>query len=83
MRLDADIRQLAEAAQTRRRVAADRVKRGEIPHLNFMSHEQIAERAQDNLAQVIEQGSIVGLADCLNYGLAMCKLDKEQATDEQ
>lgn len=74
-RLDADIRELAELMQQRRAEAAERVKRGEIPHLNFMSREAIEKKVDGNLAQVRTQiatgGPLHALADVAVYGLAL------------
>jgi len=92
MRLDADLRQVAEAAQTRRRAAAERVKRGEIEHFNFMSADDCYARAQENLEQIIDHtigtGEVVpgnvgsagigSIADAVNYALAVIALGGER-----
>ena len=90
MRLDADIRAVAEVAQTRRRAAAERVKRGEIVHLNFMTIDECHGKAEDNLRQmgVLPTGDgMVDLADVLNYGLAEIakakKAPKAEGTQSQ
>ena len=74
MRLDGDIREVAEDAQRRRREAAERVKRGEIKHLNFMSFGDCLERGRDNFDQLKTKQDLAALnalADAVNYGLAV------------
>ena len=85
MRLDADIRGLAEAAQTRRREAAERVKRGEIPHLNFMEQQDCFDCAEANLEQTLHKpgdAGIVALADTMVYGLAVIEKRDLPAPDQ-
>lgn len=88
MRLDPDIRQVAETAQRRRREAAKRVKSGEIPHLNFIAADSCLHRAQENLGQIEAASSIEdslqAIADAVNYGLAFigkCAFDDEGAVE--
>jgi len=96
MKLDADIRQVAEAAQVRRRAAAERVKRGELQHLNFMELEDCYQKADENLEQIIahtgndaemvpariDSAAVGALADVLNYGLAVIAKSPEAAEPE-
>ena len=74
MRLDADIRELAETAQIRRREARRRVADQEIIGMRFMEPDHIYLRAADNLAQLKEKtgaAALTALADTVNYGLAV------------
>lgn len=73
MRLDSDIREVAELAQQRRREASGRVKSGEIVHLNFMGQQDCFDRAVCNLQQLAEKkggDALIALADTINYALA-------------
>ena len=95
MRLDADIRELAERMQSRRLAATKRVAAGEIMHLRFMGMEDCFERAQANLCQLIrvDEGpnpplvvsrktgddALTALADAGTYGLAVIAKPAEGA----
>ena len=82
MRLDPDIRGLAERMQTRRRAAKGRVAEGEIMHLRFMGAQDCFDRARCNLEQLVEKTgdeALTALADVGNYGLAILKKTAEGA----
>ena len=74
MRLDADIRELAETAQIRRREARRRVADQEIIGMRFIERDAVFTRAEQNLEQVYQKtgaAALTALADVLNYGLAV------------
>ena len=84
VQIDADIRELMNAAQMRRRAAAERVKAGEIIHLNFLGPNECYERALVNLQQLepkTDGEAMMALADVVNYGLAV--VEKTTAALEQ
>ena len=74
LRLDEDVKALAQVVQMRRREAAERVKAGELIHLNFLGPTECYERALANLRQLeftSDGNSMMALADVINYGLAV------------
>ena len=84
MKIDPYIRRVMEAAQVRRREAAERVKAGEIPHLNFMGADECYDRAVANLGQLKQKtgdAGIMALADVVNYGLAVIQKTWQQAEE--
>jgi len=82
MRLDADVRELAEEVQRRRREAKKRVADQEIIGMRFMPVQDIREAATRNLQQVTGIAgeaapsrfggeALTALADAVNYALAL------------
>ena len=78
MRLDPDIREVAEAAQAARREAREQVADQEIIGMRFMSAEECYRQAVRNLAQIDGSNGILtrelavkALADVVGYGLGV------------
>jgi len=74
LRLDDDVKAFAQVVQRRRREAAERVKSGEIVHLNFLGVQACFDKAVSNLSQLeakVGPASEEALADVVNYGLAV------------
>ncbi len=81
-RLDEDIKQFAQLMQERRRTAGERVKQGEIPHLNFMTGAEVRQALEHNAEQLqpgVGAAGLAALADVANYGLALIGKDDEDA----
>ena len=84
LRLDEDVKALAQVVQMRRREAAERVKAGELIHLNFLGPTECFDRAVVNLQQLADKpegDGMIPLADVVNYGLAV--VAKQAVAEEQ
>ena len=84
VRLDDDVRQLAEEIQKRRNAARKRVADQEIIGMRFLGEDNVRERMESNLEDLTlkEEGGEQGLrslADTAAYGLEMLRR-REAAT---
>ena len=76
MRLDADVRQLAETMQQRRREAKKRVGTQEIIGMRFMPESDVLAAAERNWGRLVDataSGSLTDLADAGNYALELIR----------
>lgn len=78
-RLDADIRELAETMQQRRREANKRVADQEIMGMRFMSDEDVVAAAYRNWDRIkVVGGTLTDLADAHVYALEMLRRQADQ-----
>ena len=78
MKLDADVRQLAETMQQRRREARKRVASQELCGMRFMSEADVGDAADRNYGRIGQRepedvGTLTDLADTANYALELIR----------